>query len=909
MGTDTWIGGNILGSIIADDHLGEVYALGGHIGVDRSTRMAAAGDVVLVRAVQVQYVDAAGVTQTATGDIRATIESLAGSVHGVYAIGGDMTGHVRALKDVHQVVAGWDIHGWRWRNGVRYRGKVGVIPGNVTGDVTAMQGFVHNVSARGGDVTGHVCAWLGDIHYVTAAGYYDEGTATWIGGNITGRIESGLDLYEVTAVDGTISAHVHAAGDLYLLQAIHGSITGEIGSTGITHVIRAIRSGDGRGGNISAHIDIGRHLYHLYADGDITGNIDVYDDLGRPFQVRQHGRLTWVSEGLWCGGNLTGVTNVFRDAWRIEVIGQLRGPLTVHRDAKSIYLGRGASTTGDIAVTGHLTHLRSRGDTHAGDLRAGSITEAFYENTNGLDAPIVVTRNDTDGDLVADTTGNVDLLHITNGTTANGSISIAGNLGVWRRVRRAGRWRWEPVAFWTNGDVNGSITVGGDVLDLSVQGHTSGSINIGGDLGAWLEIRRWDRRWWVPLGFWTGGDMNADFTVGGDMLRFAVDGRANGAIDIGGDAGSFVVGGQIDGTIDVGGDFGTWYPIWIHGWMRMVPLGFRARGDMNADITVDGQALALVVEGHTNGAIHIGGDLGAWHRVWREGRRTWESLGFWTEGDLNADVTIGGHVVQVVVEGETNGDLRIGSIESATLGNGLTATSEIEVTGDVESLRIAGDVAGAIDVGGHLGVAEIGYSTPYRQGGRTRWSFHDATFTGTLQAGSMGGGYCHATTGLQGAVTVTGDADALHVTNGQMEAAVTVNGNLGELAAVHGTSAGGTITVGGDLGVWRRVRTGGRWTWVPFGLYSGGDVNADISVGGTALLIDIRGDLVGASINRALSPTAELVNVVVGGEIRSTDAQWIRASSGTFHVSDSTRSADVAAGFPYPFGNVTAQVG
>ena len=376
-----WHGGNILGSVIAAGRLGEVVAFGGDIGVDRDTRLTAMGDVDLVKAEQTNYEDGAGVVHTAIGDINATIESVQGSVHRVWALGGDMAGHVIAQENVFEVSAGTYIYKVRRRNGRRRSVKAGFVPGNVSGDVTTRHMKIHDVFAYGGDVSGNICSLLSDVMKVTAEAYYDEATASWVGGNITGRVEARLDIHEVTARDGDISAHVHADGDLLQLMAIHGNITGEIGASGMANVIKATRSADGRGGNISAHTDVGRNLYHMYADGDITGNTDVHDDLGRRlFATTKRGKRRMVTEGLWCGGNLTGVTNVFGDAWRIEVMGQLRGPLTVYLDAKYIFLGQGASATGDIRVIGHLQHLKSQGTTHAGDLRAGSIEQAFFEN-------------------------------------------------------------------------------------------------------------------------------------------------------------------------------------------------------------------------------------------------------------------------------------------------------------------------------------------------------------------------------------------------------------------------------------------------------------------------------------------------------------------------------------------------
>ena len=609
-----WHGGNLLGNVISGDQVGGVHSVGGNLG-DNNSRVTALNDVGTVQAQQATYIDAGGQSHTVGGDVHAKVESLQGSIERVESRGGDVTGDVVALENVDLVQAGYQV--WRRRKGKRR--LVDSIPGHVTGDVTARRGDIYEVRTYGGNVTGSVCSLLGDIHYVTAEAYHDSGTDTWIGGNIQGRVAAALDLGRVTASNGSITGQLHADGDLMVALAFNGDITGTIGASGVAYRIKATRSSDGRGGTITGAIDVGRDLYALSADADITGNIDVAGNLGRQWTVKRRGRHRWLTEGLACGGDLTGEVNVIGAAWQMQVSGQLRGPLTVRGDANSIAIG---------------------------------------------------------------------------------------------------------------GDVNANITVAGQVLDF-------------------------------------------------------------------------------------------------------------------------------------------------------------------------------------VVEGQTDADLTAGSMGTAKLLGGLTQAADVTTlgAGGADSLVLAGNVAGDVDVGGHLDRIEIGYYSTYRRRGRRRSLFHDATFTGTLRAGSMGNAYCHASTGLQGTLSVTGNANGLHVTNGRIEAAVTIGGSLTEASLAQGTSAGGTIAVGGDLGALVRVRRRGRKRWVSFGLYSGGDVNADITVGGTGHLVDIRGDLVGASINRNPGPTSELRNVLVSGQIRSAIPQLIRAALGTFYISDATWSGEIAAGSPHPFGPVTAQIG
>ena len=112
----------------------------------------------------------------------------------------------------------------------------------------------------------------------------------------------------------------------------------------------------------------------------------------------------------------------------------------------------------------------------------------------------------------------------------------------------------------------------------------------------------------------------------------------------------------------------------------------------------------------------------------------------------------------------------------------------------------------------------------------------------------------------------------------------------------------------GFLPGWRsKNRLHRRRRWATEGLSSLADVQGDLTVGGKAWLIDVNGDLSGASV-----AANGIATVVVAGRITSTSQEWIRSvlAGSSFYVSDSTWSGYISEGVSHVFdGGVTAWIG
>ena len=520
-------------------------------------------------------------------------------------------------------------------------------------------------------------------------------------------------------------------------------------------------------------------------------------------------------------------------------------------------------------------------------------------------------------------------------------------------------------------EVTGDLTADGWTLPgtvgrLHVSGDVESDIDVTDDLGRQYRVRRGRRSRWYTEGFWCGGDLEGAVTVGGTAWQVDIDGELRGALTIGGDAERIVLAGgaSANGEVTVGlaltyleaggptfaadlkaGSIGEAYINSTNGLEGTIAVTQKV--DVNRDGDTDD---AVDTAGNTGGitnlrvqngtatgsAVTAEGDLGGLESYRRRGRRRWRTVGFWSGGDVNGTIDVAGQVYlfEIAPEGELGGALQAGSMQDVSLLGGMaqtgriqtlrtvTANGDLVTTGDVVTLRLGEDVEGDVDVGGHLETLEIGYRT-----GRRGRILNDASFTGTLQAGSIGNAYCHATTGLEGTVEVvrrdidgngdrdddvdtTGSVGGFYVYGGAIDAAVHIEGSVTEFQAHHGTTAAGTLTVDGDLGGLRLTRRRGRRRWVPVGFWSGGDVMAHITVSGVASLIDIDGDLVDASINPLAATAGELETVTVSGQIHSTGPQWVRAAIGTFYISDTTWSGYITATTPHVFtGPVTAQIG
>ena len=744
----------------------------------------------------------------------------------------DEAGEFAANLDIQ----GADAAGWSLRRAD--------IAGDVTGGTWKLPGALGRRYKRRGRwrTEGLYCA--GDF----GAALTVEGKAYII--DIDGQLQGAVDIgvnFADTATDSDLYAFAADAGST---AAATLTVHGNAGTVQFGDTIALTGPANG-----AVKIEGNVNRIDLYGGTGATGTIDVDGKLGQQYNRRRRGRRRWYTEGLYSGGDLGAALTVDGQAWLIDIGGQLQAPLTVGGAAERVVLDRGASATGDVTIGLGLTYFETGGDTFAGDLKAGSIGEAYISSTNGLEGTIAATKQvdvNTDGDTndAVDTAGNagsITNLSIQNGTAGGSSITVEGDLGGSISYRRRGRRRWRTVGFWSGGDVGGTIVVGGTAYLIEVDGQLQAAVAIA------LSAN--------TVAFDGGATATGDVTVGRDLGSFTAGGTTF--------AGDLEAGSITEALINS-----------TNGLQGKIEVRKDVDGDGTSDTT--GSVTKLHVQNGTaaGATITVEGDLGGTETYRRRGRRRTRTVGFWSGGDVLGTIAVAGHlhlfeVIAADSTGNANvvgGTVQAGSMTDVRLLGGMTQTGKIETlraddgagnlttTGDVAALTLGGTVEGDVGIGGHLGTLEAGYRT-----GRRGRYLNDASFTGTLEAGSMGNAYWYASNGIEGEVNVvktdvdndgdtddavdtTGNVDGLYVYTGQIQKAVHIEGDAKSINAYGGASADGDITVNGVLGEMQTYRRRGRRRTRPVGFWSGGNVLGDVTVTDEAYLIDIDGNLVDANI-------------------------------------------------------------
>jgi len=448
----------------------------------------------------------------------------------------------------------------------------------------------------------------------------------------------------------------------------------------------------------------------------------------------------------------------------------------------------------------------------------GLSTEIIVGDENGVRDAILDELSVFGGPIDAgiEVYGNLQSVTAERGTTSSGTITVhadangdGGDLGARIRYRRNGRRRWRVVGFNSGGDVAGAINVDGN---------------------AWL--------------FETDGQLQAPLTIGGAAERIVLEqgASANGDISITGALTYLEAGGTSAYAGDItAGSIGE-ARINSTGGLEGAILTVQ-RGDLNGDGDAEdpgetGSITKLHLENGTaaGSTITTQGDLGGWERYKRRGVRRWRLVGFTSDGNvagainvagsaglidiggqLQAALTIGGSADRIVIDqgsstagdvtvglnltyfeaGGTTfaGDLTAGSIDAAYINstNGLASairtvksdqnadgdTDDAGETGSINKLHVQnGTAAGSsITVEGDLGGRER-----YRRRGRRRWR------TVGFWSGDD----------VAGTIDVDGNARLIEI-DGQLQAAMTIDGSAEWIAIDEGSSAAGDITVGLDL--------------------------------------------------------------------------------------------------------------
>ena len=541
------------------------------------------------------------------------------------------------------------------------------IAGNLTGGTWTLDGTVQDLDIAG-DVTGDTAIGGSSSRYIRVVGGLNarldvDGNAPDV------RVYGGMSAAGVLDVSGTLGyfyvggadfAGAVQAGeidraDIYTTNRATGTVTTDAAGTTDGHLGALIARYAQLDGAVTVAGDA--HQMSAYAGTSATGTIDVTGDLGQRVRRSRRGSRRWVTYGLWCVGDLGGAVTVGGKAWRIDVTGQITAPIDIVDEADRIVANQGGTATGDVTVAGHLGFFWVGGASFAGDLAAGSIGEAAYYTTNGVEGQVAVTTNDLDGDLTDDTTGNVDRLYV------------------------------------RYGDLQASVDIEGDALAIDIIGQTTaaGAIHVQGDVGQLQRVRRGGRRRWVVSGIWIGGDAAGAIDIDGMTWQVYVAGQLQAGIAIDGEAKNIIVdgGGTAAGDVVVGGNLEYFHT-----------GGATFGGDLTAGsidrayfYTADGVTSAVTTtgggtDGHLTtlmvryaalqGAVNVAGDLDglyAYHGSTAAGTVTvaGDANYLYFIGQASGNMAVTGHVAEVYVIG----DLADTSVVARTLGK-VTVTGRIQ---------------------------------------------------------------------------------------------------------------------------------------------------------------------------------------------------------------------------------------
>ena len=466
------------------------------------------------------------------------------------------------------------------------------------------------------------------------------------------------------------------------------------------------------------------------------------------------------------------------------------------------------------------------------------------------------------------------------GDITGDSWNMSGDLG--RQYRRRGKWRIEGL--YCGGNLVAALTVGKQAWVIHVAGEFRGTLDIGSGFVGSADDRDLHT-------FSCDGDAIGTLTVHGNTgtLQFgnwgADTGQVNGTVQIDGsvDRMDAYGGTGAGGTITIGGDLGRQY----RRRRRWRTEGLYCAGDWGAALTVNGQAWLIDVRGEFQGAV----DVGAGFADSAADRDLYTLL---CEGDVTGTLTVHGNAGTLQFgnwgadTGQVNGTVQIdGSVDRMDAYGGTGAGGTITIGGDLgrqyrrrrrwrtEGLYCAGEWGAALTVNGRAWLIDVR--------GEIRGAIDiGAGFVGTSDDRDLHTFRCEGGSTTTGALTVHGNAGTLQFGNwgadtGQINGAIQIDGSVDRIDAYAGTGAGGTITVGGDLG--RQYRRRRRWRTE--GLYCAGDLGAALTVTGKAWVIDIEhqtqgsvqigGDLslfaCGGHLSGTLAVGGDASQIDVGGDL------------------------------------------
>lgn len=604
------------------------------------------------------------------------------------------------------------------------------------------------------------------------------------------------------------------------------------------------------------------------------------------------------------------VVSIGGDAADLIVYGDLAGVLNVAGDLGRLDAHQGVSDSATITIAGDLGEVRTyrrrgrRRSIVTGLWSGGDVRGAVTIGGNAL-------KIDVDGQIQAPVSiaGNVDTIDASGGTSADGTITVTGDLGWRRRIRWRGRRRWVTEGLSSGSDVGGAISVGGHVWKIHADGHIQAPVTIGASADT-IEAH----------------DVTGAISVGGDARSIHLHGQIQAPVVIGGnvdmiDAGR---GTSANGTIAVTGDLGAVWAYRRRGRRRWVTTGLQSGGDVRGAVTVGGKARKIDVDGQiqaplrvggnvdtiaadrgtsTEGTICIAGDLGSRRLIRRRGRRRWVTEGLRSDGHVKGDISVGGTAWRIDAQGDlgsadrhltvtSSGDIH--SLRGANLFVDAAASGSIrdvaatQRAGELRGTFVAGrdisnvDASGDIDGSFLSGVAGAGDDARLGSDDDVLTFAADASALGHIDrvwaAGSIGGKLI--ATGRVNSVYAQGDVTSRLVAgrDGRDDAdyvRVDAGGSItGDIDAAAGDSYVARISARGAVG-----RPDGSTTVVAagdIGLLTGLDVRAQVTAGGEVSRAIARLDFVSSTQPNGIHGS---VAAAAGGRVRGANG-WHRLENG-----------------------------
>jgi len=637
---------------------------------------------------------------------------------------------------------------------------------------------------------------------------------------------------------------------------------------------------------------------HFAADVIVDGTIELVD-VGRWFT----GSLTTVGpqgsiEEAVIGRGFTGA---LESASYIGSIDVLSGPATgIIRaggsDQNNLAIGSINVQNGDLgAVTTWVNFQALRPGGGIGSIVVnGSILDditatSYYDPVRGdritADVgPIRVSDGNIEGDVTIqrnnpadprDTGGTLEGLIVVGGDL-NGDVSVYGDIG--RLIVRRGA-------------INGTIEVLGSDVQRVVVRSTGGpaitdDISIEGDLGLLNVI---------------GGDFVGDLSVGGTIGTLSLDFASQmlGQVSAGAiDQANFLSAGGLTQPVQVWGHVGELVVPYGTGPGAVITVGagldlLQSAADVQGDVTVTGDVGTVdIQDGNLGGVFAVIGDVQTLRIL--NGQLadnglpdpginidgTVDSLQIYNPGGVATadDIAVGDYVGRAVLNGEVsrnitvgdnemgdginrfvlrgdlngeftvNGDVgRMSLIGGRVLSNGNPADERIEVSGNVDVMRVVGYTGGGAVIDDEV---YVGDRLDY-------FLVNGGSFDGTLEAGTIGRLLYNTPNGITHDVISHTDLDYLEVLYGPISASVNVFHHAGTIVAEGGIQASGSLNIGSGLPGAGLDR-----------LQVAGNFEGSVSVNGELSRVLVTGNAVGATVDVNGGGLGELN---VGGDLLDTD--------------------------------------